>query len=194
MKILKFNEINIVEDFLTNVFIETITESSEILEDTYLSKLQIHKKILDTYKDIIPALNNITISLIKNSSLKIDLNTFNVTLFSLASLSNTIEKKSNEHQRELRSILEELKLNGIGNNLVENLSKFYSMIFEMSSKLFNKKNLLNAVNDYIKKNKITFDTFISKFSNLSKLIMRYMKSGKLNLFKNKIGIITDSKN
>ncbi len=202
MEILKYRDIDIVEDFLNQVFMESVMESSEILADTYLSKLDIHKNILDEYADIIPNLNRISNDLIKNSGLKIDLNTFNVTLFSLASLSNCIlsnakylidhEIVKHEYETELKSVLEELKLNGIGNELVRNLSKFYSMIIDMSSNLFHDKdihnslkpkNLLLAVDDYIKRNKITFETFISKFEKLSILISKYVKSGKLDTFK-----------
>ena len=76
MEILKYRDIDIVEDFLNQVFMESVMESSEILSDTYLSKLDIHKNILDHYKDILPYLNKITNDLIKNSGLKINLNRF----------------------------------------------------------------------------------------------------------------------
>lgn len=205
MGILRYQDINEIEEFLDQALMETVMESSEVLADTYLSKLEIHKDILDEYKDIIPNLNKITNDLIKNSGLKIDLNKFNITLFSLASLSNCIltnakylidhEIVKHEYETELRSILEELKLNGIGNQLVKNLSEFYNLIIRMSGKLFDKKdiydslspkNLLMAVNDYIKRNKVTFDTFVSKFERLSGLISKYVKSGKLDQFRNKL--------
>ena len=205
MDILRYRDIDTVEYFLSQVFMESVMESSEILSDTYLSKLDIHKNILDDFKDILPNLNKITNDLIKNSGLKIDLNRFNITLFSLASLSNCLlmdakylidnELVKHEYESELRSILEELKLNGIGNKLVENLSKFYSMIISMSVSLFHNKdihaalrpkNLLNAVDDYIRRNKITFETFIIKFEKLSILISKYVKSGKLDTFKSKL--------
>lgn len=205
MGILRYQDINEVEEFLEQVFMESIMESSEVLADTYLSKLEIHKKILDEYKDILPNLNKITEYLIKNSGLKIDLNDFNTTLFSLASLSNCLltnakylidnELVKHEYEAELRSLLEELKLNGIGNELVKNLSKFYYNIIDMSGKLFNTKdihdslspkNLLVAVGEYINRNKITLDTFVSKFQKLSNLITKYVKNGKLDEFRNKL--------
>jgi predicted glutamine amidotransferase len=207
MGVLRYNDLITVEDFLNNIFMESVLESSEILTDTYLSKLGIHKKLLDEYKDILPGLNKITNDLIKNSGLKIDLNTFNTTLFSLASLSNCILSDAKflidnsedfskaEYEKELRSILEELKLNGIGNELVRNLSNFYSMIINMSSNIFQKrdihdslkpKNLLNAVDDYIKRNKITFDTFVPRFEKLFNLIAKYVKNGYLDKFKSKL--------
>jgi len=205
MEILKYRDVDIVEDFLNKLFMESVLESSEILNDTYLSKLEIHKLLLDEYKDIMPILNQITINLIRNSNLNIDLNKFNVTLFSLASISNCVlnnakflidhEIVKSEYEAELRSILEELKLNGIGNTLVKNLSKFYNLIIDMSSAVFKQKgiydslsqnNLLQTIDGYITKNKLSFDTFLINFEKLSKLIATYVKNGKLDKLKDKL--------
>lgn len=202
MRILRYNDINEIEEFLQEVYIDSVMESSAILGDSYLSKLVIHKKILDEYADIMPNLNIITNDLIKNSGLNIDLNKFNTTLFSLASLSNCLLTNAkylidndivkSEYESELKSILEELKLNGIGNELVRSLSKFYYNIIDISHNLFNTKdihdslkpNLLYAISSYIKRNKITLD--MNKFDKLSNLLAKYIKTGKLDDFKNKL--------
>ena len=206
MKILKYKDLEIVEDFLSMLFNSSILEKVELLNDTFIDKLEMHKILIEEYKNIIPLLDLISISLIKNSKLPIETNEKAVMLFSIAALSVCLKDDAKflidndfvkgEYETELKSILEELKLNGIGNNLVKNLSGIYHSIINMSKNIFklkdifsslNEPNLLKSVDIYIKKYKLSLNDFSSNFDNLYNIISNtYLKTGKLDEFKNKL--------
>ena len=108
-------------------------------------------------------------------------------------LDNDIIKS--EYEAELKSILEELKLNGIGNGLVKNFSNFLGSILSISLKIYQKKdiidvlkqkNLLQSVNLYVDKYKLSLDNYVKNLEKLSKLLTVYLKSGKFDELKNKL--------
>ena len=206
MKIAKYLDLKIADDFLNMLFISSVMEKVELLNDTFVDKLKMHKVLIEKYKDIVPLLDLISISLITNSKLPIEMDDKAIMLFSIASLSVCIKDDAKflldndfvkgEYELELKSILEELKLSGIGNNLVKSLSDIYNSIIDMSKSIFGVKdifsslseqNLLQSINLYIKKYKISINDFSSEFQKLSDTIENvYIKTGKLDNFKNKL--------
>ena len=211
MKIAKYLDLKIADDFLNMLFVSPVMEKVELLNDTFVDKLKMHKVLIDKYKDIVPLLDLISVSLIKNSKLPIEMDDKAIMLFSIAALSVSSNNegkflkendfKKEEYEVEIKSLLEELKLSGIGNNLVKNLSGIYDSIISMSKKIFDTKdifsslsepNLLQSINLYIKKYKLSINDFSSDFEKLSDTIENvYVKTGKLDDFKNKLSQKTE---
>ena len=204
MEILKFQDIEVVEYFLNSLFSNYLLETNEF-NNSFINNLEIHKKLINEYESVLPELALIGGSLLKNSNLKIDLTNNNLLLFTIAGLSvcvmtdakflldNDIIKS--EYEAELKSILEELKLNGIGNGLVKNFSNFLGSILSISLKIYQKKdiidvlkqkNLLQSVNLYVDKYKLSLDNYVKNLEKLSKLLTVYLKSGKFDELKNKL--------
>ena len=204
MKIAKYLDLKIADDFLNMLFVSPVMEKVELLNDTFVDKLKMHKVLIDKYKDIVPLLDLISVSLIKNSKLPIEMDDKAIMLFSIAALSVSSNNegkflKENDFKKEEYEV--ELKLSGIGNNLVKNLSGIYDSIISMSKKIFDTKdifsslsepNLLQSINLYIKKYKLSINDFSSDFEKLSDTIENvYVKTGKLDDFKNKLSQKTE---
>ena len=214
MKILKYKEIENAEEFLNYLFIDSVLESTDFPENTFFDKLTIHKLLVEEYKTILSRLDLITLELLKNSSLNIELTNKVIMLFSIAALSVCILdenkflldngfKKSN-YEKEIKSILEELKLSGVGNGLVKTLSSIFELVTDMSKKVFKSTsifdslsapNLLKSILMYIEKHKISLTDFDSNFGSLMDTISKlYLKTGKLDDFKNKLSTNTQKSN
>lgn len=208
MQILKYQDLKMADDFLNSLFTNIVLENNELLKDTFLDKLEIHKILIDKFKNIIPELDKMSLDLIKNSKLNIQTNDKVVMLFSIAALSVCILDEAKfliehdivktEYELEVKSILEELKLSGVGNGLVKNLSSIYTSIISLSIKIFkstdiydslSKPNLLKSIDIYINKFKLSINDFPTNFSRLSEIIADiYINTGKLDDFKTKLSI------
>jgi DNA repair ATPase RecN len=223
MKIIKHVDIEMAKSFLSFLFTESITESTDnVLHNAFIDNLKMHKILANSYSSIISALNLITETLINNSNLNIKMEAPNkspdkfaesqdsynkaVMLFSIAALSVCIMDEGkflrknkfnkNEYEIEIKSILEELQMSGIGNGLVKTLSKIYESIFNMSKVIFksksiydsfNEPNLLKSIVLYIRRYKLSIYNFSDNFKSLSKTIRNiYLKENDLEEIKNKL--------
>ena len=120
MKIAKYHQIEIADDFLKYLFSESILETNMLIDNSFLDKLKIHKLLSEEYKSIIGILLMIAEVLVKNSNLNINVDDKLIYLFTLAGLSvcilneglfikkNNINK--NDYEIEIKSLLEELLL------------------------------------------------------------------------------------
>jgi hypothetical protein len=198
MKLIKYKQINDAEFFLNILFSDTLSESNEnIFKNTFLDNLNINKMVLEKYNIVITKLDKLANILIRNSKLNILITDKNIVLFTLAALSVCLidENKfnKNDYKKEIKSILEELKLNGIGNNLVKNFSEVIKCILVISQSIFktkdtfdslNNKNLINAITIYTEKYKIVLEEFCNKINDLLETIKEFfMKNSTLNNFR-----------
>lgn len=175
MRVLKFKQVELAKDLLN--YEDSILETNFSLpENTFLDTLHIHKLLVDQNKDKLSLLDEITEELVKNSSLNVDTDSKTIMLFCVAAfavneldnakflIDNQITKT--EFEVEIKSILTELKLLGVGNNLVKKLSQIFKTITKIDKPL---KTILS----YVKKNKISLTDFngMSYYldKNLSKL-------------------------
>lgn len=175
MQVLKFKQVELAKDLLN--YEDSILETNFSLpENTFLDTLQIHKLLIDQNKDNLSLLDEITEELVKNSKLNVDTDSKTIMLFCVAAfavneldnakflIDNQITKT--EFEVEIKSILTELKLLGVGNNLVKKLSQIFKTITKIDKPL---KTILS----YVKKNKISLTDFdgMSDYldKNLSKL-------------------------
>jgi len=208
MRIIKYGDIDRADIFLKLLFSENILEKNEILHNGFMDKLKIHKILVKKYKDILSTLDILTLFLIKNSNLELDEKM--ISLFTIAALSVCIleeEKfltefkfKKEDYEIEIKSILEELKMSGIGNGLVKSLSEIFKSIFNMSKILFKSKDIYNSFNEpnllksivlYIKRYKLSINDFLTNFDGLIDTIHNvYIKTGKLDDIKNKLSKIS----
>lgn len=190
MKIIKYHDIEMAHNFLTSVFGDILTESSDIaFNDFFVNKLPLHKKLLQDYKIVFSIMKTITITLLRNSNLntKIDkkfINLLSSTAFSVCVLEEEIYIKQNkiekdDIEKEIKILLEELKLCGVGNGVVKNLSKIYQSIFNMSHLLFKSKDIFTSFNEYnltkslvlyIERHKLSLSNFIDNFTQLKNTI------------------------
>jgi hypothetical protein len=194
--VFRYNDINIVESFFQQMN-DKIEENSEILSNTYLNDHEIHKGILDAYGKSLPYLKKFNKILIDNSNLKIEITDFNLTIFTLCGLSNLLlvdakylidnELVKSEYEKELKSVLEELRLNGIGNNLVKNLYEIFNSLVNVYYNLNVEKNVykcltdinfIKSINNFCIENDINFENFSYNVDRLKQTIEYYIKSGK----------------
>ena len=143
--ILKFNQISIAEEFLKS-FENNLLDLKESNKDSFdgilsdLSRdLKFNFYLISTFGAGIKAIYPVVEGLLKNGTINIDLHKENIILLSLASLviaytetnkDNTISKK------EIKSILEELKLKGIGNGIVKKMVSCINVIGNIVKILF----------------------------------------------------------
>lgn len=175
MQVLKFKQVELAKDLLN--YEDSILETNFSLpKNTFLDTLHIHKLLVDQNKDKLSLLDEITEELVKNSSLNVDTDSKTIMLFCVAAfavneldnakflIDNQITKT--EFEVEIKSVLTELKLLGVGNNLVKKLSQIFKTITKIDKPL---KTILS----YVKKNKISLTDFdgMSDYldKNLSKL-------------------------
>ena len=210
MRIIKYCDIENAQDFLKLLFSENILEKKTILHNLFVDKLKMHKAMVDKYENILSILDIITSFLVKNSNLKININLIN--LFSTAALSVCVLEegkflrensfKKEEYELEIKSILEELKMGGVGNGLVKTLSEIFKSIFNLSKTIFKsksifyafgEKNLLETIILYIKKHKLSISDFVNNLDNLFNIIQKmYIKTGKLADLKDKFSKISQN--
>ena len=91
MRIIKYHDIEMAHDFLVSVFGESLTESSEIaFNDFFVSKLPLHKVLLEHYKVVFNIMKTITDKLLENSNLntKIDDKFINLLLYQFSIFCN----------------------------------------------------------------------------------------------------------
>jgi hypothetical protein len=263
-KVLKFNEhqlsIKAAEELIDMIINPKLNESS--IDDTYVQKilkglsgdLKFNYGLVFTFGAGIKAMYPIVDNLIKNGNLKIDLNSENIVLLSLAALAVTyLEEKNNKSgdnkleckdceglgiiynkcdvcegegceecevecetckgkgyidsvvtKADARTILEELKLRGIGNGIVKKLVKCFKSIGNLLKILF--KNTpyiisgfmdmfaytsiliptMNAISALIGNYNIDMDTLVGNFASMGVGVGTFLAKNGFNYLVNKL--------
>jgi hypothetical protein len=225
MKVQRFNDYSLSESMLKD-FIESlkipINESNDInkykeIEKKVIKDLKLNLSIVGTFGAGIGALYPIVDSLIKNMSINIDLTLNKLVMLTIAAFSIVYleEKKSKINtekeailRKDCQSMLEELKMSGIGNGIVKKLIEGFKSvknIFSVIGKhigaivggfidMFAYASLaipiLNGINAIVGKYNLTLDTLPANFLGLAvgvgSLIAKHGISDILNRIKGKI--------
>lgn len=158
MKVLNYKQLQLAEELLSLVSNHILEKTKFSLpKNTFLDKLKIHKILINQNEEKLGLLEKITEELVKNSNLNIGDDEKTITLLCVAAFSaSELENdkffvdnkiKKSDFEIEIKSILEELKLIGVGNNIVKNLSKCFKSIFKLT-------NSLETVLSFVGKNKV----------------------------------------
>ena len=161
MGILKFEDYTINSSILSlikefeNIDINESSNNNHL--NDIVNTLNLNKNIIDIYNSInFDVLFNIVKELISNDNLNIELNDKNITQSTLSliliSLKNDIEKTNNlkyyksvdDLKNDIRDILEELKLEGIGNGIIKKISTILDQIYDFF-KLISKDIQINNI-------------------------------------------------
>jgi uncharacterized protein YpuA (DUF1002 family) len=146
MKVLNYKQLQLADEFLNLVSNQVLEKTKFALpKNTFLDKLKIHKILINQNEEKLGLLEKITEELVKNSNLNIGDDQKTIILLCVAAFSaselenskflidNKIKKA--DFETEIKSVLEELKLLGIGNNIVKNLSNCFKSIFKLTNSL-----------------------------------------------------------
>jgi hypothetical protein len=161
---------NITEDFLkhlNSLKIINLNNSYIDSQNEIINRIKIDTFILDIIGSDITFFYNIVERLIKNTN-KIELTNDNVVLSTLCSLSIIFieENKNNENNNLLvknsKSILEELKMGGVGDGIVKSIINLFYNIKNLISLIYEKIKIVNffEIFKYIKNLKVFFSSII----------------------------------
>ena len=162
MKILRYEELELSEDFIKILSNSKIIESN-LIENSFTIKLNALNKI--TEFKAFNSLVNIVEALIAEGNIQITVNKSNIELFLVAAIAVCINEENNyvffncnklNFESEIKNVLEELKLRGIGNGLVKMLSDVIKSIFNLYKIVYNKKT--NTIIDIFNNNIVFFDS------------------------------------
>jgi hypothetical protein len=196
-QIFKFKEhiqwYELAENFLDNIINPQVFESSENSDGvmSILKNLQrdlkFNIKLIFTFGTGIASMYPIVLNLIQNQNLKIELSQENISLLTLTSVVILALESENDYEiskEEVKSLLTELKLRGIGNGVVKkmvsslkSIGNLLSILFKNTSKTI--RNLIdmfaytsiliptmNALNSIISDYNWNMDTIIGNLSSL----------------------------
>jgi hypothetical protein len=216
-KILKFNNYNRQTE-LTNRFIESILnppllESTETEEGiiSILKNLQkdlkFNIKLIFTFGTGIASMYPIVLNLIKNQNLKIDTTPENVVLLTLTSvviLALEIQKDDQISKDEVKFLLNELKLRGIGNGIVKKMVNSFKSIGNLLTILFKNTSTtvrhlidmfgytsiliptMNALSSIVADYNWTMDTIIGNLSSLGVGILTFLAKNGWDYLKKRL--------
>jgi hypothetical protein len=141
MKIHRFNEYSYFDD-MTNDFISSINEKKfanktheEVLRKL-VEDLKLNASLITTFGAAIGGIYPIVEQLMRNFNISsIEISKESIILLSLAAVSNIyLEEKNHTDavlRKDIKSMLEELRMKGIGNGFVEKLSSGINSIFNV---------------------------------------------------------------
>lgn len=213
MKVLKYVEYDL-SGKMANELIESIiigppvNESNEEFKEI-LKKLshdlKFNYKMVLTFGTSMTAFFPIVDKLIKNSNLKIELNKESLVLITISALSIIyIEGKKNLSKKDIKTILEELKLRGIGNNIIKKVVECFKSIGSIFKILFKDSiygiyglidaiaytsilvPTLNAIYLLIGNYNLTIDTLVSNFVSLGIGVGTFLAKHGINYLINKL--------
>lgn len=204
-KILKFNDYQqsseLTHRFLDSIINPPIMESNENEEGiiTILKNLQkdlnFNIKLIFTFGTGIASMYPIVLNLIKNQNLKIDTTPENVVLLTLTSvviLGLETEKNIEISKDEVKFLLNELKLRGIGNGIVKKMVSSFKSIGNLLTILFKNTSTtirhlidmfgytsiliptMNALSSIITDYNWTMDTIIGNLSSLGVGVLTFL--------------------
>lgn len=199
MKVLKVEELSFNQK-LTNNFINSIqyivesnTNKKEYnkVQKKIISDLKLNTRLIGTFGAGIGAFYPVVYSLMDNMGMKIELTEETIVLATICA--STIifleEKKVKDDQEEIlladsKSMLEELKMKGVGNGIIKKIVKSFKSIFNIFKIIFKHIGsvingfvdmfsyttmlipIMNAINFIIDKYDFTPDTLIQNFISL----------------------------
>ena len=202
MRVKKFkqynNDIIILDDFLNNseTPINEMDESSiKKIVKSILNDLGINLKFISTFGFAISGLYPIVEGLMKNMKLtSVELTPNNIVMITLTAISvifieemesRLSNKEKSQLEKETKSLLTELKLNGIGNGIIKTLTKSLKSIKSLANIILKHSGkaiesvidmfaytsllipVLNSVNFIVNKYDLTMDTLIYNLSGIS---------------------------
>lgn len=163
MDILKFNEFNRSID-ISSDFFESLYSKEDIVFNSleynvilkkYISDLSLNEILLTTFDSGINSVYKFISELLKNSNLNVELEVDNITLLTITALSisylderklGLTSKEISEYDNDdsmkldIKSLLEELKLRGIGNGIVKKIVSCLSTLFKLFKFILDKSN------------------------------------------------------
>jgi hypothetical protein len=191
-------DLSMLEDFLNNSKLainETDESSIKTIVKSILNDLGINLKFVSTFGFAISGLYPIVESLMKNMNLSsVDLTPNNIVMITLTALSvifleeresRLSDKQKLELEKETKSLLTELKLNGIGNGIVKKLVKSLKSIKNIANIILKHSGkaiesivdmfaytsllvpILNSINFIVDKYDLTMDTLIYNLSGIA---------------------------
>ncbi len=224
MKLLRYSDYNktleMGEEFLNILGSNTINESGnndyEIILKKIISDLKLNGQLVLTFGVGIKAMYPIITKLINNMSLNIDLTPETIVLMTIASLTIAYleEQKESEEKKKIekdaKSMLEELRLKGVGNGIIKKLTlciKSIGNIFKVLLKntrhiingffdMFGYTALMipiiNAISYMITKHSMNLETLPSNFLSIGLGVTTIAAKHGLNylvdILKNKLGL------
>jgi len=197
MNVLKYQDYNktieLAEDFIQFFGKSILNESKEDPYKNILKKvvddLKLNTSLILTFGTGVGCMYPIVSNLIKNMKLNIEMTPENIVLMTVTSLTITFleEKKrykNNIYKKDIKSLLEECKLRGVGNGIIKkivmsfkSIGKIFSLIFRNSKYVINGffdmfgytamlVPVMNALLFIINKYTMNLNTVISNFYSL----------------------------
>ena len=223
-KILKWKDhslcIDLAEDFLENIkfsIFESKSSNDEEGVKKYLEKirgdLSLNFAFASTFGTGVALAFPIVKGLIENGNLQIESSFENLVLLTITSFSiiyleskkEQLEPKQVEILRkDSKNLLEELKLRGIGNNIVKKLNLIFSTLSNIFNYIFKSFGLvlqgildilaytsilvpfMNAVGYIVDKYDLTLDNFVGNFTSLGVGVTSLVAKHGINFIKSKI--------
>ena len=220
MKILKFNDYYIsksmTEDFIDYLCNPKVNESIEQNEIKKIlsglsNDLKFNYNLIFTFGIGIKALYPVVDALIKNSNIRAEITTENIILLTTASLfiifleeKNKSKKNITVTRKDIKTILEELKLRGFGNGIVKKIVNCYKSINNIIKVIFKNSPYalggilemigytslliptMNAVDSLIGKYHMTIDNLPENFLSLGIGVISFVAKNGLNYLINKL--------
>lgn len=211
MHICRFNELSVSldlsNDFLTSINNSTMNESDKKSDEGLFNKivrdLKLNTGIVLSFGTAMECMIPIVKKLCENGEFKIELTIENLALMTLTAVTVAyLEEAKDENKEQLtkdaKSLLEELKLRGIGNNLIKKLVKCFMSIGYISKLLLkHKKNIiasffemlgyaaicvpiLNGIKAIVGNYDMTLDNFSN---NMASLLLGLSSLSSKNIFK-----------
>lgn len=161
MKLLRYSEhiktIEMAEEFLSVIGNDTINESDKVNHDFITKKiindLRLNAQLALTFGPGLKAMFPVINKLVTNMNLNIDLNAETVVLMTIAGVTIAfIEEHKESHgkkfEKDAKSMLEELKLRGVGNGIIKKIVTCIKSIGNIFKILFkNKRHVINGFFD-----------------------------------------------
>lgn len=216
-KIFRFKEHNVnlqlAEMFLNmvcNPRLHESTENQEVIKSILKNlqqDLKFNVKLIFTFGTGIASMYPIVLNLIKNQNLKIDLTPESVTLLTLTTiviLYNEISRDESINKDDIKTLLTELKLRGIGNGIVKkmvqcfkSLGNIINILFKNTGKtirhlidMFAYTSLLiptmTAINYLVTDNNWTMETVIGNLSSLGVGLLTFLAKNGWDYLINKL--------
>jgi hypothetical protein len=187
-----------------------------------VSTMNINSELVEKFKEVIPTIIPVVNGLVENSNIEFESNTDNLTLLSLTILgistleetgnkaghevlecpscggdgcgecNNTGEKRSIMDKTEAQSLLEELRMRGIGNGIVKKMVSSFILIGEFSSNILKDtphtinglidllssenvlKPMMNSISQFITEYKIDIEDLGNNLSSLTGSVNKYV--------------------
>ncbi len=193
MKILKVEELDLngklVKDFINAILYIKESENSKKdykrVQKKILSDLKLNIRLIGTFGAGIGAFYPVVHSLMDNMGMKVELTDETIVLATICAITIILlEEKELKDEDEAKSMLEELKMKGVGNGIIKKIVKCFKSIFNILKIVFKYIGaiinafvdmfsytamlipIMNAINSIIDKYDFTPETLIQNFIGL----------------------------